>query len=1398
MRNWKERILDSLGKNGALLIDVIPKLQLIIGPQPQLKEQSLIEIQTKFSIALQNLLKSISSQSRPIALFIDDLQWVDTASLELFEKVLYDNSINGLMFICTYRENEVDILHPLFGLIKKIEMNRGKMQYLHLVNLDITAVTEIISNVLNCDAENAYGLSKIVHEKTFGNPFYIIEFLKYCNEKKLLYYDVSVKRWMWNESGIRNCKTSDNVVDFLIEKMKTLPKTTKRLVMLAACIGNRFDIKILTAISGKSLNVVNEDLKPAITGEMIFILGNDGLDTEKTELQFCHDKFQQAAYYALSDEDKKIIHMNIAKYYENMEWEENAAYLFLQAEQYSKVLDCITVENDIKRVSNIFLNTAQTARHTSAFDTARKYLELIINNAPMALKKDPSFIQPIYTEYHLVLFSLAAFEELDIIYGKIEKITENPLDLVNACCVQLISLSNRSRYKEAFYLGISLLEKLGISYPENNLQDVIKSEIEKFYFNKCNGSITRIEDRELLHTENDNAIAKLLNRIVAASLFFNPSACFWSILVSTNLMIEKGPTNWALEISSAITLALVPLKNDFNTGYNLAKNAISVLQQKDFSVELYRMYHVHSLVNCHWFEPLETGIYYAHKSFKGNLENGEFEFSCFSFFTSQTGVLECSNYISEVQIEIEAALEFSTKTGNKYALESFASYLQFLKVLKGKTVSFGSFNDKTFNEEKHLNNIIHNGVALSCYYIYRALSALLFDDFKGAYVLAEKAVPYLSHVAPFYIVVLHRFVAALSICKIIEETENLEERQLMQKTLDENQEWMYQRAMDAPFNFLHLYLILIAEIKSISGKYDEAFIMYEKAMSEAKKNKRPYHYALICEITGQRYMKMGIIKAAGFYIKEAYSCFSDWEATGKAEWMKDKYKDILFSDVNLQHMHLGINYIDLKAILNVSQTISGEIEREKLLEKLMEIVMQNSGSTLGHILLKDEANLILLVSGSININLEMVIDHKEVVLNNADIKKMLPVSMINYVTGTKEVLTIDSIPRSQFAYDNYFEGNSIQSAICLPILQQNVLKGVVYLENNMLSGAFTKNNIDVLKMISSQAAISIENAFLYTKLENKVKERTYQLEEMISKLKESNAALEQEIIHRITTEEALKESERQINYSKEYDKIKMEFFTNISHELRTPINVIFSALQMHELKLKDCANKSNYKDCNKYDSIMKQNCYRLLRLINNLIDITKIDTGYFDLDEMNIDIISLIENITLSVADYIENKGLSLIFDTDVEEKVIACDPEKIERIILNLLSNAVKFTPKGGKIQVNMEDCIDSICIKVKDNGRGIPKEKLNSIFERFVQVDKSFTRDHEGSGIGLSLVKALVELHGGTISVKSSEGLGTEFIICIPNKLVNETYDEIACCEEITKSCIEKINIEFSDIYK
>lgn len=269
---------------------------------------------------------------------------------------------------------------------------------------------------------------------------------------------------------------------------------------------------------------------------------------------------------------------------------------------------------------------------------------------------------------------------------------------------------------------------------------------------------------------------------------------------------------------------------------------------------------------------------------------------------------------------------------------------------------------------------------------------------------------------------------------------------------------------------------------------------------------------------------------------------------------------------------------------------------------------------------------------------------------------------------------------------------------------------------------------------------------------------------------------------------ALKEAE-------DASDVKSQFLANISHELKTPINVIVTALQMTNIISEDIEVPEIKEKLHKYNGMIKQNSYRLIRLINNLIDITKIDSGFINMVKRDVDIVKIVEDITLSVVSFVESKGIELIFDTDVEEKITACDPNKIETIIFNLLSNATKFTDVGGKITVNIFDEKDYIIISIKDNGIGIAKDNQKKIFERFLQVDDTSYRNSEGSGIGLALVKSFVEMHGGKITLESTYGVGSNFIIKFPIIIMDETKEKSG--ENIGTSYVDKMNIEFSDIY-
>ncbi len=331
------------------------------------------------------------------------------------------------------------------------------------------------------------------------------------------------------------------------------------------------------------------------------------------------------------------------------------------------------------------------------------------------------------------------------------------------------------------------------------------------------------------------------------------------------------------------------------------------------------------------------------------------------------------------------------------------------------------------------------------------------------------------------------------------------------------------------------------------------------------------------------------------------------------------------------------------------------------------------------------------------------------------------------------------------------------------------------------------------KQLEHTAKKQIENL----KKETRMLKLNEELEKKITSLICFNEIISKEEYDKLNN--TVKEKDEQLKNAIKYDKLKTEFFSNISHELKTPINVIFSALQVITPKTNDpiCSNSTNNEKTDKYLHIMRQNCLRLIRLVNNILDISKLESGYLKLNYENYNIVELVENVTLSIVDYIESTGIEIVFDTNKEEQFIACDPESIERIILNLLSNAVKFTNKGGKITVQMTIDSETVSISIKDTGIGIPYNKQKNIFDRFVQANKSISRENEGSGIGLSLVKALVQAHDGEILLNSEVNLGTEFIINLPIKIIKSTAIPKIKNTNNKDSCIEKVHIEFSDIY-
>lgn len=1129
IETWNGRISTVLKQNGELIVDRIPKLALIVGEQQKLPELSPLEERTRFKIVLQDLITVIASPHRPLVMFIDDIHLADMGSLEVIEEIMSNDKIGGLQIVACYRDNEVNDSHPLILSINKMVTRQANIQQISLAGLTFDSVTQMIADALRCSTDSVTELTDVVYSKTNGNPFYLKQFIKLCCRKEYIFFDCATKAWKWSIENIKTCPAEENVVDFLVRNIDQVPSETTRLLSLGACIGQIFKVATLSEISGKKIDQILQDLKQAVSLQVIYPIKNNIGMNEETEFHFSHDRFQQAFYTILSEKERYNIHYVLAVYYEKIGYG-NGEYTekqFIMADNYSKAFSIIGVETEKRRVSEILLRAAHFACIVSAFDTAIHYIEQIIGSLA-EINVDDNFDFLVYAEYHFALCSLAKYEQADEVYTLLETLVNEPIRLTDNCCLQAVSLSNRGRYKDAFMLGIELLEKLGVHFPIDDLLNTIIKEINNFYYELDNDEFPRIEELPKAGNILEFSIGKILNRICTAGFFYNPLYSFWAIITSARRVLENGYTPDGLSLYGSLTLLLIPFRNDYKLSYNLVRSAMKLAEKNGY--KLFRMYHLFSLINCHWFENLKSGISYARESCSGNITVGDFEFACFTYFTTQQIVLETGENIDELIAENNSALAFSEKHGNVHAYGTFISFRQLCKSLVTKD-SKGSFNDAGFNELAHIGEVRGNHMALCFFYTLRALSAVIYLDFDMAFELTEKAAPLMPSITGFYANSLHNFLNSLSICKRLENGKCTEEEKvLLLKKLSTNQIWLNERAKDAPINFQHLYDLIEAERYMLEHKdtdsltaYRKMLSLYEKAMIGAAESNRIYHYALACELAVIQFIKMDSLRFATVYLKEAYSAYLSWGATAKVEQMTQKYselkrlrfnslkfreeRNVVSKTNNSMHSRLfstNSSVYDFTAIIKASQAISSETKIEVILERLVSVLLENSGAQNIYYLIKKDNDYFIQAEGHSEGETVSVLHDRPIGTG------ILPMNILNYVERTHESVIIDdaTVPGMYGNYEHTLS-HRCKSLMCIPVINKGELKGILYLENNLIEGAFDNKRIEALKTIAAQLAISLENSYLINNLQQLVEDRTRELREEIEIRKNAEKRLEQ-------------------------------------------------------------------------------------------------------------------------------------------------------------------------------------------------------------------------------------------------------------------------------------------------
>ena len=1121
IRRWREGLTAILGGDMGLLTSKVTELSLLTGSQPADMDFTPLEERVRFKAVLGKLLSFLAVSEHPLIIFLDDVHLADMGSMEILEEVIRNEGMGYLMLVVCYRDNEVNEAHPLIHSLNKMIRRKGRVTQLDLKGLNMVCAAQMIGDILKTSHEEVSSLTEIIYRKTKGNPFYIKQFLRLCNLKGYITLDVESGNFRWDTEKIQNCPAQENVVDFLLSNLEQIPKETLPLLSTGACIGQNFAVNDVSFLCCLPEGEVVKRLVVAVDLEILVPIEKNSDTGRRSRFQFSHDRFQEAFYKVMPQKERAGIHYQLGIRYEQKASAEDdmEERLFEIADHYAKGLGEAPDEVEKLHIQKILLRAAKRCGLVSAFDTASRYLELLLSQPEIQDDKNRSFLIQVYKEYHAVLCNMVNVKECDRIYGVLCGMVKNPEELADNCCLHITSLSTRGRYQDAFMLGIGLLDQLGVPFTGEDMEQILKHEMELFYQELEALGEDHILRKEEAEDPREFVISKLLNRLCAPGLFFNPLYSFWTILIAARRIFRYGYTPYGLQLYSNLMVPLGALCGDYRTSYMAGKTAMYLAEKHQYREVIYSIYHLFALHTCHWFENIANVIPYARESIKGNALMGEFEYACYGYFTAMTALMETSVHVDELWSEVGPAISFAEKTGNYHSLGTFYSFRQFCRSVRGELGQEGSFDGEGFSEPEHAKQFADNHMAMCYFYVLRALTAVIYRDYGTAYKICCYSAPLMPYITGFYPVALHNFLYSLSICKVLssgEYCEGPQKRLELAEILNGNQMWLENRKNDAFGNFGHFYLTIQAERKAAEGLLAEALPLYEDALKNVKKHAGNLHHAIISDLIALRYEELGIRTVAEYYLRRTYHLYARWGAEGKCDLMKRQYPELIRQpeyDESEQYNHsestlYTTTALDMKSVLKASMAISEELQLDGILEKLIYVLLECAGAQNIYYLNKTDGQYEIEAEGHTGLKDTCILSKR--VADTGDI----PFSIVTFVERTSETVILDDAAASRiYGKDSHIKENNCKSVLCMPIIGKGELKGILYLENNLAAGVFDQHRKDNLIPIAAQLAISLENAYLYEHLRFLVEERTKALKEEIQMRKETEAKLAQMANH---------------------------------------------------------------------------------------------------------------------------------------------------------------------------------------------------------------------------------------------------------------------------------------------
>ena len=1427
--HWKTLLSETLGEIAQVIIKVIPEVAWIMGPQPPVPELPPAQAQNRFNLVFQQFIRTFTSEAHPLVLFLDDLQWADLPSLQLIKLFMTDPETRYLLVIGAYRDNEVQPTHPLMLTLDEIRHTTTRMETINLKPLNQEHIQQLVAETFYCDEQQSASLAQLCLQKTQGNPFFLSQFLRALVETQHISFNHTTGHWQWDIAQLQHTQITNNVVELMAEKIQTLPQATQAVIQLAACIGNQFDLTTLAWAGEQSAAATAHAMWSALQENLIVPLdeaykyiGNSHqtietqTEKQKTEesepspnptFRFVHDRVQQAAYSLIQEDNKAVFHLRIGRrLLAHLSLAERDERIFDLVYQWNKGQILLTDESEKEQLARLNLIAGGKAKSSAAYHPALSYFQTGLQLVgESGWEKHYRLTLALYVEATEAAYLCGDFAQMDDLAEIVLQKARTLLDQVPVYQIQIQACIFQDRSLDAIKIALPVLRQLGVKLPENPTTLHILRGVFETKLALLGKPIETLSKLPPMTEAEPLAAMQVLSSIVSAAYFAAPPLITLITCKLVCLSVKYGNTAISAYGYSAYGLMLCGALGDIESGYRFGKLAVTTLEHFSAKALIAKISNLVEDFIKHWKDPFHERLAPLLLGYQSGVQTGDFEYAAYIAFNYTHFLYVIGRELGGVQKELK-----------KYAL-AMAQFKQeptshWQKIIQQTVANLQGQSDDpcrlkgSYYDEDTTSMKEDNLFAI----FFRASNKMqlnyLFQNYPLALEHALATEQHLSGALAFSSIPGCHFYMALVRLALFPDAPENEQKSILKKVAS-IQKNLKTWAGHAPVNNLHKWHLVEAERKRVSGDDFTAMNHYDQAIALAIKNDFPQEAALANELAARFHLSKGRAKLARMYLQDAHYGYQQWGASAKVKHLEEQYPE-WFSRVEkrsateappttLSMFSAGTStsgttsgILDLATVMKASQSISGEIILERLLEKLMRIAIENAGAQKGFLLLKKDAEWRIEVEGNVNVNAVQV-----TVMHSLPLPVDLSMALIQYVELTKEALVLDNAcAEGRFMNDPYIRRKQAKSILCAPIILQGKLAGMLYLENNLIEGAFTADRLELLKILSGQAAISIENARVYENLECTVAQRTAALSESNAALSESHTALSNAYLvaesarehaenaeHKATEAlNDLREAQTQLVQSAKMASLG-HLVAGVAHELNTPIGnalttasvLADSSSALKTAMLKDEIRKSSINDfvddAVQMTAIISRSCQRAATLITSFkqvaVDQTSEQRRTFDLYSL------VMDNIAALGASF---KDALWVIKADIPDG-IECDsyPGPLGQVIANLVQNAAIHAFDGrisGTLSITATvKPSNEVELLFSDDGNGMEPAILAHIFEPFYTARPGHNQDRKqgGPGLGLSISLNIVTgVLGGTLRAGSEPGCGSQFCLTFPLK--------------------------------